>query len=820
VSQASVNRWVAEHLATVDLTAVPPGSTRSAGAADASSPTPFAQTVAEPTSAQRISIRHIRTPQIAAIPGSHCSSAIHETPDGQLLLATGGSDDVVRIWSLDDAAAENRLLNSVDTFADRIRSLSWQALPAGRLLLAVILDNGWTWLCEIDPSDGTVQETEFRAPYFAPATVIDCCLRPDGRLLVATGSQTTSRVVIRELDLRSLSWSEPTGFHLDGPPSSLAWHLSSESDPLLACGGAGFGIVLCKIDISSGHVSQHPVHADMAEVSQVAWFASPGGRLLLAGLNRRPPDPGSGLHEPYRSNDIGVFEVGVPEVRATLVHRLGDGSVSPASSFSWCGLPDGGTVLIVARARRPLQVWSLEDEFGLLEKQPPLTAWAQHMSCCLTRTGRLLCVISGTPLHEGQIVELCVRSPSVETSTMASHGPGVRRCSVTGMLQLGAAGMWLGIGLIDDIVSITGGAIDSALHNPLLAAALGTAGVGRLRGLRWPPAARVGFVGLSCAELPAVDEWVPPDGTSRMELLRELMSSSTVAAGSASVKVDVRAVVSALAGIDDDVIRLLEILGPRRVAADPTTPLRLLDRARQLPALPARLRLMLTAGDRRVQTNVQASGVERTQNSRPMAVRHGRPDSLVPAHLALALSVGALEQAVLEAGQELLYRRYTIPSRPPLRPVVLVLDTSPPTFGPIEMVLRTVAHLAVVMSWQARVNPMLVTLTRPAHAREVGSTDGLMEVWTSRTLASPEPAAAMATAAGTGLPVVVLTTRHVALAHLSTKPSDDTSARFVTTHGPHDRSPAAESIGRRHFHLPLDPGPERVTHVLTELLTP
>ncbi|MEU8633215.1 hypothetical protein AB0C38_13665 [Amycolatopsis sp. NPDC048633] len=716
----------------------------------------------------------------------------------------------------------------MDTFGEGFRSLSWQPLPDGRLLLVMVFSGGSTWLCTVDPSDGAIEDRRLVIPAPGSVTVVDCCLGPGGRLLLAVGRSDTRRVVINEVNLQQMSSSELISFFITGPPSSLAWHNASEL--LLACGGAGFDVVVCKIDIDGKHVSQHPVHAELAHVSQLSWYAASGGRLLLACLNRRRPDPGSGLNEPYRLNDIGVFEVDPPSAETTLVQMLAEESASVAGSFSWCGLPDGGVLLIVARSRRPLQVWSLglaEREFGLVEEQPPLTAWAQSTSCCLTSKGRLLCVISGMPLHEGQIVEVYDRSLSGENGTAAlgqpvrsSFGPGVRWCSVAGVLQLSDAGLGLGLGLVDDIVSITGPADNaeaSSLHNPVLAGALGTGGLGRLRGLRWPPEARVGFAGLLCAELPAVTEWLPPDGTSRAELLRELMSTWTVAAESATVEFDIKAVVSALAAVDDDVIRLLEVLGPKRVAADPTMPLRLLDRARRIPALPVRLRLLLTAGDRCERTNVQAGGVERTLDSRPTAVRHGSPDSLVPAHLALTLSVGALEQAVLEAGQQLLYRRYTVPSRPPLRPVALVLDTSPPTFGPIETVLRTVAHLAVVMSWQAEVTPVLVTLTRPTHARELGSAEGLMDVWTSRTLAAPDPAPAMATAAGTGLPVVVLTTHHVALAHLSAKHSG--GARFVTTHGPRDRSPGIAKAGR-HFHLPFDPGPEQVTRVLTELLTP
>ncbi len=799
-------------------------------------PAPLADETITAGPPQRIDSRQIHAPQIQAIRGGLSSSAVHETPDGRLLLVTGASDGVLRIWDLDDAGGGARLLDSIDTFADGIKSLAWQALPDGHLLLAATSRSGWAWLWEIDPSSGTIQrQGSIGPPVLSSTTVIDWCLLPDGRLLLAAGDRMTPRVVICEVNLQSLLLSELTTFLIDAPPSSLAWHLSPGSDPLLACGGSGFGITLSKVDISRGLVSEHPIQAAMADVSHVAWLATPDGRLLLAGLNRREPAPGTGLNEPYRVNDIGVFEIDVPGARTTLVQRLVDDSPSAASSLSWCRLP-GGSLLIVARAHRALQVWGLEPtghELSLwLDKQLPQTSWGQQVSCHLTRTGRLLCVISGIPLHEGQIVELFDRSlcgaPRTTTPRLTigtSSGLGARRCSVTGMVQLGAAGMWLGMGLIDDIVSMTGSANDSVatgLNDPRLGGALSATGLDRLRKLRWPPAARVGFAGLLCSGLPAVAEWTPPEGTAEPELLRALIATSAVVSGGVAAPTDVRAVVSASGEVDDQVVRLLEMLGPRRVAADPMMPLRLLDRARQLPTLPARLRLMLAARGCHELKNVQAGGVERSLNSVPIVVRHGRPDRLVPAHLALALSVGAQEQAVLEAGQELLYRRYTVPSSPPLRPVALVLDTSPPTFGPIEMVLRTVAHLAVVMLWRARVNPMLITLTHPAHAQEVSSADGLMEVWTSRTLASPDPGAAMATAASTGLPVVVLTTHQVAWAHLSERASNvwGTSARFVTTHGPRDQPPAAGKTGTRHFHLPLDPGPEHVTRVLTELLTP
>ncbi|MFG1643773.1 hypothetical protein ACGFMK_26055 [Amycolatopsis sp. NPDC049252] len=120
------------------------------------------------------------------------------------------------------------------------------------------------------------------------------------------------------------------------------------------------------------------------------------------------------------------------------------------------------------------------------------------------------------------------------------------------------------------------------------------------------------------------------------------------------------------------------------------------------------------------------------------------------------------------------------------------------------------------MLWQRNTAPTLITLTHPAQAREITTPEQLVDLWTSRTLAVPDPAPALATATTTGLPVIVLTTQHLARTHQLVANSRMT---VVTTHVPGHR-PASLPRGYHHFHLPAEPMPYQLAAVIAELLKP
>jgi hypothetical protein len=171
---------------------------------------------------------------------------------------------------------------------------------------------------------------------------------------------------------------------------------------------------------------------------------------------------------------------------------------------------------------------------------------------------------------------------------------------------------------------------------------------------------------------------------------------------------------------------------------------------------------------------------------------------------------------LLGAHRDLAYRQHTAPGLPPPAAHVLVLDTTPPVFGPAEVVLRVAVQLITLLLWGHDAWPAVVTLTRPGLAAPVRTAEDLVRVWASRTLARPELEVALAAAAGTGLPVIVLSTWHLPRDR-QLRPGP--GLKLLTTHNPgYPPPPAPDRPGHRH--LPPDPTPRQLTTALTHLLTP
>ncbi|MDM8551533.1 hypothetical protein QUF72_15710 [Desulfobacterales bacterium HSG2] len=130
-------------------------------------------------------------------------------------------------------------------------------------------------------------------------------------------------------------------------------------------------------------------------------------------------------------------------------------------------------------------------------------------------------------------------------------------------------------------------------------------------------------------------------------------------------------------------IFLLHMLGPETVAADPGLPLRLLPDVGSIPPMTSEQRRLLSlrvsfsgTPGRSVGTDPGADKDRWAAWRRPPEFGPAFPASEPVGHARLLLSYRHLRG-------ELLFRAREIAEPPRLRPTVLLLDVSPPTFGPV-----------------------------------------------------------------------------------------------------------------------------------------
>jgi hypothetical protein len=276
----------------------------------------------------------------------------------------------------------------------------------------------------------------------------------------------------------------------------------------------------------------------------------------------------------------------------------------------------------------------------------------------------------------------------------------------------------------------------------------------------------------------------------------------------------VAALLAACGRVGDQTVTLLRLLGPDAVAADPALPLRMRHHEAALPAVDPRALTRLADIPRRARAGLDARAV--STRAAPVTVgvrRGGKPANLLRSQFALPNDLFAIRLAT----SDLLYRLYEGNPEPVLEPMAVVLDTTPPTFGPVEGALRLTAHTLAATLLAAGQEMALVTLDDPAAVKFVRRPADLMAVWTTRTLRPPAPALgpALSAAAAAGCPAtVVMTTHHLAGQHpLIAGPR----LRVVTTHAPGETPRPAP--GPYHLHLPPSPTPTQIAAAITALLS-
>ena len=181
--------------------------------------------------------------------------------------------------------------------------------------------------------------------------------------------------------------------------------------------------------------------------------------------------------------------------------------------------------------------------------------------------------------------------------------------------------------------------------------------------------------------------------------------------------------------INKGLIDLLYILGPQAIANDPGLPLRLRNRAQKLPDIHPSQRQQLTAR-MQLQEGHQNStgsgiGIEHVGTSLQGDLR-----TLLPSQLALPWDL--FNSRYLR--QELLYRARKGQLAPSLRPMVIILDVTPPNFGPIEGMTRLAAHILATTLLRANINSLLITTGETVRVHRISRQADIIEIWTERSV--------------------------------------------------------------------------------------
>jgi CheY-like chemotaxis protein len=137
-------------------------------------------------------------------------------------------------------------------------------------------------------------------------------------------------------------------------------------------------------------------------------------------------------------------------------------------------------------------------------------------------------------------------------------------------------------------------------------------------------------------------------------------------------------------------------------------------------------------GDYAGRSNGNAPGAERGQVSGVETSSRTDWSSLLPTQLALP-------QPVLNYRYqrgELLFRTRKLAEPPRLRPTVLLLDVSPPTFGAVEATTRIAAFAVANALREAEIPVVLITTgEEQEQIVQLDNTHDLVEIWTQRAIA-------------------------------------------------------------------------------------
>ena len=151
-------------------------------------------------------------------------------------------------------------------------------------------------------------------------------------------------------------------------------------------------------------------------------------------------------------------------------------------------------------------------------------------------------------------------------------------------------------------------------------------------------------------------------------------------------------------------LTLLHALGPAPFSADPTLLGRLIEELPQIPPISAIHRVLLS-GTLPLTPRGRSLGSGRGAQRSGLA-RSGPPQALLPSQFGLPEALFAFRHHT----GGLLYRAPASAEPPKLRPLVVALDVSPATFGPVERLLRPAALALLGLLRAQRLRARLVLL--------------------------------------------------------------------------------------------------------------
>jgi WD40 repeat protein len=718
------------------------------------------------------------------------------TPDGRVLLASAGQDGTARVWDL--ASGESLATLACGSAAE---SVAWSPAAGGypRLATAGLTTPARTWEMA---EDGIRQLSEFDS-----ARRVSWVTGDGGTLLVAMSGMTPDTVISLCHPETGASVAE---FRSDGRSVARIEGVEVDGQAYLASGSYSGEIVIW--DSSSGDV-RTTLTGHHKQIAGLAWAADLDGRLLLAS---------AALDDTVRIWDVPSGEC------------LGTIQAEARGAPAWAVLDDGRLVLAI----------SLEGGFCLCDPvrcvemagiEPTGSGGGTGGGVALipARGGRELSV---AVVRSGDIrvfrvgVEGAARA--VGQPPRASVGAGEVLPLVSGVVDLGERGVWVGLGLVGDLVELLDPAagarpLADRLNEPERAVLVSDPALAALRGLGWRGVrSRCGLAGLIASELAPGPSFTPPPGTGRGERETALVRALAAAVPYRAEGTGPEELRRALRDLPPGVVTLLEVVGEDAVFTDPGLSVQLTAAAASLPVLGADVLSMVSRSVRRLDRAEPApdrAGGDHLDLSQdpvdhdlvPVLTRRGRPDRIIPTQLALPPQV----RVPLQAANGLLYRHHAARPAVAPRPVTVLLDVSPAVFGPVELVLRLAAHLLTVTAWRSGGQVSLVTTARPRVVMPLERRGDLVTLWTARTLDPPDLHVAALTAAGLEQSVVALTHHATALDQgLRSGPgltviTTDTPGTPTLT-GQARRGQAAADYRR----LPPRPTPDELTALVNTLL--